>query len=351
SLRYTGINRFLQSSGELYVTPGNSRLYLLGQYWVDLSLPEQDTVLQKLPEVGYAIHPTNLGPFVFTLSSSAANFYRDEGIKGQRLDVFPTISYSFGDAVQLFQSLSVRETAYFLNQDEPFGSSPHRESLEYRANAQMRFVKNYGSVMHIFEPSLEYAFIPHTKDVPLFDSVDLFDRISTLRLTLSNVLSGGGLSLWFRLIQGYDLDPNGPAEPFLPTRFQATVVSPFPLRMDMSYDFNTGKMETFNAETGIRLFDRVTLSVADRYSRTDNVQYYSASAMATVTPRLSLGGSVSYDATGVGLREYVIRSIYNDQCWGVTAAFTRRPPTTTNSADYNFFVMVELKGLAKFRLL
>jgi LPS-assembly protein len=351
SIKYTGIKRFLQSSGEMYVSPGNSRLYLLGQYWVDLTLEDQGTVLQKLPEVGYALHPTKLGPLTFTVASSLGNYYRDEGIRGQRLDIVPTLSHTMGDAVQLFQSVSLRETAFFLNEDEPFGSSPHRESFQYLANAQMRFTKKYGSFVHILEPSLQYRFIPNTNTLPLFEAGDLFDRVSTLQFALSNVVFGDGLSLWFRLIQGYDFNADGPLEPFLPTRFQAAILSPFFLRLDMSYDFNTNRTETFNAETGIRLFDRLGLYVSERYSRPNNIQYYTASADAVITPRLSVGASVSYDGAGAGLREYVVRTTYNDQCWGVTAAFTRRPASSGSSSDYNFMMLIELKGVGKYRIL
>jgi lipopolysaccharide assembly outer membrane protein LptD (OstA) len=119
----------------------------------------------------------------------------------------------------------------------------------------------------------------------------------------------------------------------------------------MSYDFNTNRTETFNAETGIRLFDRLGLYLSERYSRPNNIQYYTASADAVITPRLSVGASVSYDGAGAGLREYVVRTTYNDQCWGVTAAFTRRPASSGSSSDYNFMMLIELKGVGKYRIL
>src|SRR5208337_5530770 len=166
------VERYAQSSAEVSAPFGDSRLYLLGQYWVDLQVPPQlqtpplppQTVPQRLPELGYVVNPTNMGPMMFSMNSSIANFTRSNSnfddytrindVSGQRLDINPKISYAFGDSVRVFQSLSGRETAYNLtNFGTDSGSDLHHESFAYTANALMRFFKQYESGTHIIEPS------------------------------------------------------------------------------------------------------------------------------------------------------------------------------------------------------
>jgi len=60
---------------------------------------------QKMPEVGYVLNPTAVGPAIFTLSANAANFIRSEEPHGQRIDIKPELSYSLGDTVRLTQAI------------------------------------------------------------------------------------------------------------------------------------------------------------------------------------------------------------------------------------------------------
>ncbi|WP_333654533.1 LPS-assembly protein LptD, partial [Dissulfurispira sp.] len=102
------IQRFLQSTGEVTIPLQSSRLYLLGQYWVDLK-DNSTPVPQKLPELGYVVNPVGIGPLMLTMNLSIANFFRGKETRGQRIDINPTLSYSFGETVPIFQSLSLRE--------------------------------------------------------------------------------------------------------------------------------------------------------------------------------------------------------------------------------------------------
>ncbi len=78
------VERYAQSSAEASALFGDSRLYLLGQYWVDLQVPPQlqtpvlpaQTTPQRLPELGYVVYPTNIGPVMFSMNSSIADFTR-----------------------------------------------------------------------------------------------------------------------------------------------------------------------------------------------------------------------------------------------------------------------------------
>ncbi|MDI6800926.1 MAG: LPS assembly protein LptD [Thermodesulfovibrionales bacterium] len=341
------IQRFLQSTGEVSAQFTNSRLYLLGQYWIDLN-GENSILPQKLPELGYVINPTRIGPFLFAMNSSIANFYRDEEARGQRLDINPTLYHSFGDAVRFFQSVSLRETAYNLQNGGDYGSSPHRETFQYRASALTRFIKKYDSFTHIIEPSLEYKFIPETRSLPLFDSTELFNKTSQSQFSLLNIFLSKDYLLYARLTQPYDL--NGDDKSLLPTALEAFFRGPFILRFDMSYDSNKGRTETVNSEIGFKITDKTIIRAGERYSRQDNILLSAAGIDSALTKNWAINASIWYDLKGNGLRESAVQATYTQQCWTIVAMFRRKPSDGVNPPDYSFTFLIELKGLGAFKI-
>lgn len=342
--------RFLQSTGEISTPVGNSRLYLLSQYWIDLK--DKDAHMpQKLPELGYVMDPAPLGPFMFNLSSGFSNFYRTKEARGQRLDIHPALSHALGDSIRLFQSLSLRETAYKLENDRTLESSPHSENLEYRANASARFIRNYETFTHIVEPSLGYRFIPEANSLPLFDSTELFTRTSVAEASLLNLFSFNKLFLSARLTQPYDLNAAGAANPFLPTRVEAYVRGPFSLKFDISHDFNSGRTEQVNSEIGVKIAEKTTLTTGERFTRKSNIKLYKAGIDSVLTQKWAVHSSVWYDMKGKGLRDSIVRTTYTQQCWAMVFSLSRKPAYELSPAEYSFAVFFELKGLGMFNVL
>ncbi len=343
------VQRFLQSTGEASLPLRNSRLYLLGQYWVDLQ-DKNAHVPQRLPEVGYVINTSGIGPLMFYMSSSLTDFARRTEASGQRLDINPTLSHSFGDWIQVFQSLSLRETAYNLKNAAPFDSMLHRETFEYRANALTRLIKRYGSsAAHIIEPSLSYSFIPETHPLPTFDSVELFDKISSAQFSLLNTLYLRNLTLSARLTQPYDF--NASAHTLPPTLLDASVSSgPFSLSLNMSEDLNKMKTETLNTRISATVLKGTTINLSEYYARAgDFMQYYLGIASA-ITNKWSINWNIGYDTRkGQGLRDLTLRNIYTEKCWAIDLAFSRKPGYDIRPPEYSFLIMFELKGLGSFK--
>ena len=343
------VQRFLQSTGEASLPLRNSRLYFLGQYWVDLQ-DDNAHVPQRLPEIGYVINTTGIGPVMFYMSSSVTNFVRRTEVSGQRVDINPTVSHSFGDRVQVFQSVSLRETAYNLKGSAPFDSTLHRETFEYRANALTRLIKRYGSsTTHIIEPSLTYTFIPETHPLPAFDSTELFDKVSTAQFALLNTLYFRNFTVWARVTQPYDF--NAASHTLPPTLLEASVSSgPFSLSMNMYQDFNKMKTETFNTTLAATVFKGTTINLSEYYSRASGFMQYYLGLTSALTNKWSIIWNVGYDTKkGQGLRDLTLRNIYSEKCWAVDLAFTRKPGYDTRPPEYSFLILFELKGLGGFK--
>ncbi|MCC6345799.1 MAG: LPS-assembly protein LptD [Nitrospirales bacterium] len=337
--------RFLQSSAELSAPVNNTRLYLLSQYWVDL-LDGGENVPQRLPELGYVINPSRVGPLLFSLSSSAVNFWREEEVSGQRVDINPVLSYSFGNALQVYQSLSLRETLYQLRNGGAFGSSLHRETFEYKAHLLTRFRRVYSSATHTIEPSLTYAYIPGTRDVPLFDSIDSIEGTSQAKLALLNTVTLKNMVLAFRVTQPYTFDPRENADSLEPTLVEAGIYGgPFTLSMSMTHDFNEGRTETFNTTFSVRMIPGAVITLGENYTRASDILQYNAGIIALLSEKWSVDASAWYDSKGQGLRDTTVRVRYTEQCWATELAFTRRPGDSTRPPEYSFALFLELRGL------
>ncbi|HYA31710.1 MAG TPA: LptA/OstA family protein [Thermodesulfovibrionales bacterium] len=337
--------RFLESTGEVSMKLGNSRLFVASQYLVDLQAGvNPSTVAQRLPEVGYFVNPMNIGPVVFSLASTFSNFWREINPSGQRIDIFPRFSYAFGSDVVINQSLGLRETAYALSGGDGFGTSPHRESFDYTVTAQTRLVRRYDSFTHIIEPSVGYSFIPPAEsNLPVFDSTELYTKTSTAQLSLLNrFLDSDGEFLTLRITQPYDLDQSD--HHLLPITLQAALQRPVSLRADASYDTNTGSVASVNSDIGITLPYKVVLTLGERYNTTASVLFYTAGMSYVFSKEISAETTFWYDARGGGLQDMLAKIKYQKQCWGLNMTVGK------NQSGYSVLVTVDLLGLGTVKL-
>jgi LPS-assembly protein len=330
-------NRLLESTGEISMPFANSRSYLLSQYWVDLKENTPDP-LQKLPEAGYVLNPTKTGPFWISGSASVANFWREEGVDGQRIDLFPRLTHVFGRDITVLQSLGLRETAYFLQNAED--DAPHREALEYSISGHLRLIKKFPSFTHIMEPSLGYTFVSASEDsLPVFDSAELSGKLSLIEFSLLNrIMNDQGEFMVFRISQGFD-SYNGD-RPFTPILFNIGVKQLLPLRLAAAYNVHTGNIESMNSDVSMKIAG-ITFMAGQRYNRLNDVNTYEAGIGIHPFTPLTLNGKIWYDAEQKETREIGLNLIYQSQCWGINIGAIKRPD------DFSISFLIELKGITK----
>jgi len=333
-------NRFLESDGEISLPLPNSRAYLLSQYWVDLK--ETPNPAQKLPEVGYVLNPTKIGNFWFSTIATVSNFWRDQGVSGQRLDIYPKIYHTFGSDIVVTQELALRETAYSLLNNEENGNSPHREAIEYSIVTHTRLIKRYESFTHIIEPSIEYHLVTNSENsLPVFDSTELFKKTSKIELALLNrFLNNSGEFLVFRVSQGFDSYHGD--RPFLPLKLEVGVKKPISLRLDTSYDVHKGRVESVNSEMWIKVSD-ATIGAGQRYNRQEDITFYGAGIGLQPYKFLYAEGRFWYDGTVKKISDITMNLKYISQCWGINLEFVKKPH------DFSIAVMFELKGFGARR--
>jgi LPS-assembly protein len=351
------VNRFLESTAELTLPSDNSRFYLMSQYIIDLKDGSHNSaVVQRLPEFGYVVNPSSAaGPLVFSMTSAASNFARDRGVSGQRIDIYPKLSHSFGDKVIIFQNLGLRETMYSLqdNAAEGFRSSVHRDMFDYNITASSRLIKKYSEdFTHGIEPSLGYTFVPWIKkdntNVPLFDSTELYTRQSSIGLSLTNrLLDKKGEFLTASVSQSYNTYERD--VPLSPLSVSASVPRPFPVTADATYNHYAGHIETLNSSVSIPI-KKFSFSFGERFNQPNKIMFYDIGVSYAHSKSLSAEVKVWYDAKGAGMRDSSFTMKYQQQCWGMKMLIDRKPQDKVNNKPSEFKVLVtfDLLGLGSY---
>ncbi len=331
------IQRFLESTGELSIPIGPSRLYLLSQYWLDLQHNTGD-IPQRLPELGYVVRYTPVGVFLISAEASAANFWRKDGVSAQRGDIYPRVLHSLGSDVVLTQVVAARGTVYALSGKDREDSDLRRTAFEYDANVHARFLRSYGSLTHVVEPTLRYHFISSSEQPPaLFDEKELFRDRSRIELSLLNrILRKGKEIATVRITEPFDADRGD--RPFRPLSLEIGMRNPLPVKLTARYNVHDGRLRTLTSEVKIP-FRLGAVNVGQRYNRAKDITVYKAGIEIRPVKAIELGLDAWYDAKGEGLTNLRMRVGYVSQCWGVRFEAAKRP------GDFSLQVIFDLYGI------
>ncbi len=331
------ILRFLQSTGELSIPFDQSRLYFLAQYWVDLA-GDRDQTPQKLPALGFVLHPTRIGPVLVSADTSAINIWREQGISARRIDVYPRLLHSIGSDLVFTQTIAARGTAYaFFHNDDSY-SNTVRAGFEYDGNIHTRFYRKYGAYTHVVEPMVRYHFISSSDDdLPVFDQTELFKITSRIELSVLNrIISGGKEIASLRITQPVDTYQGD--RPFMPLQLDIGMSRYVPLKVGMTVAVNTVEVKTLSSELAIP-FKRGTVSFEQRYNRDQKIEVYKAGLNIRPVKALQLGFDVWYDREKEEVTNLSAKVLYMSQCWGVRFTVSQTPEATS------FMVMIDLYGV------
>jgi len=331
------ILRYLESTGEFSLPFTNSRAYLLGQYWIDL---ENDTgdVPQRLPEVGYVMRYTRFGSFMVSADTSAVNFWRENGVSAQRVDIYPRILHSMGDEVVFTQIVAFRGTAYAFSGHDKTESNLQRGAAEYDANINMKLSRQYHTVTHIIEPSVRYHVISSSEnDIPVYDAVEYYRRKSLIEFSVLNRIKIKGRDVAaLRVTQPVDTYQGD--RPFMPLSIDLVSQRLLPMRISAQYDVNYGRLQTITSDI-ILPFKRGSVHFGQSYNRAEDVMEFKAGVLVKPVRAIEMGMDVWYDAKGEGLTNLTARLNYLSQCWGMRIEAAKR------SGDFTLTVMFDLFGM------
>ena len=180
-------------------------------YYQDLR-QDQDYAFQELPRLQFqGQHRVWNDRLDVGLGVDGADFYRNRGYAGQRLDLAPWVRLPFQLGNYLYGSLKVtgRETVYHMISEAPglralpengqLHGDRTRETTQFQAELGTRlsrvFNLNWGQlrqIQHVLEPRVNYYYTPFVNqlDLPLYDALDRINKRNLFVYGVDNYVLG-----------------------------------------------------------------------------------------------------------------------------------------------------------------
>jgi LPS-assembly protein len=345
-------------------------------YFDNLTIEDNDRTLQRLPEITLAAFDQPLWdtPLYARGELSYANFWRREGVRGSRFDLFPEISLPFRPLgwLTFLPVAGVRETLYRVDND-----------TEGDNGFETRTVPNFGAtlsttasrifkipslgwerVKHSIRPEVRYTYIPRVgqRDLPVFDEKDQIPYTNQVTYGLTTFVDKKGHSsgpeahrmLRLELFQSYSLgDPFFPEEDSPEKRFSNIlgklwfVPSPYlNLRSDAEYSLIQDRIVRFTGFAKLSDSRGDSTSVEYQFSE-DELEQINLYGRVRLWERADLFASYRYDLFNDIRIETEGGFTYRAQCWEVTLSVEDQNRSFDRSRDgeVKFRVSLSLTGL------
>ena len=348
---------------------------------------DTDDTLQQLPFIGFTATKQRLfnTPVFGDLRSSYNYFYRQDGDRGQRLDIYPRFSLpvSAGSAVTFEPSAGLRETLWYTSPANPAPGSEdrfHRELYDLRldvtSDIQRVFEVNGSRIdrlKHTVKPQITYEYVPNVDQaaLPGFDEIELVEPQNRFIYSINNFFISRsrrsenpdadaaevpGVDYRqlgrFKLEQSYDIRearrtdllPGEKKQPFSPISAELDLfVSPYIyMDADAAYDVYDNRLNSGNI--GLNLTDtrENNLYVEYRFTR-DLIE--SIRGDLTVNLTRAVTGGLEYEKnirSGERLKAGA-SMLFRSQCWAIGTRYLDQP----SSRKIEFWV--ELTGLGELK--
>jgi LPS-assembly protein len=349
---------------------------------------DTDDTLQRLPAIAFDLTKQRLlGTWFFGgLQSSYNYFYRQEGDRGQRLDIFPRFSLpvNAGKVFTVEPAVGLRETLWYADSADPAAGSGkesyNRElydfQLQVTSDIQRVFTidaTRIDRLKHTIKPQVTYSYVPEVdqSDLPDFDEIDRVVPENRITYSINNFFLSRSRKTEpvepaaadaaghqyrqlsrFKLEQSYDIaearrndpPPGKEKRPFSPITAELDVFySPYvTLDADAAYDVYENRLNSGNI--GVNLSDKRNDNLYVEYRFTRN-QTKTIRGDLTVQLTRSVTGGLEYEENILsGERLNAGGSIlYRSQCWAVGTRYVEQP----SNRKIEFWV--ELTGLGELK--
>lgn len=325
------------------------------------------TTLQKLPSVNFDVSRQRIGesPFYYALNSDYTNFWSQEGLKGSRLIVRPTLSTSFQlwDVVNLAPEVTYRQRYYWGMNDGYDSEQQGIAAFTTRATTQMLKVyhqpfDSFAKLRHSIEPELVYTYIPkiNQSKLPYFDEFDRVDNVNLVAYALTQRLTArfdhdSGDStyrelVYFRLSQAYDLTNEFDGwQRFQDLRLQMELLPTewFSLLSDTSLDVSSGDWTEVTAAGKITDQQGNSVKLLYSYEPENDIDYVEAALSVAFLDPFYFDYQQRYDLVTDKQLEQTVGIEYRHQCWG--AKLTYRDQDRDGNHDRSVILTFTMRGI------
>ncbi len=358
-----------------------------------------DDTLQRLPRIsldGIKQRAFDSGLY-WDLRSEYTYFYRTDGDRGHRADLYPRayLPLRWKNYLAIEPSAGWRQTAWQMDrwQDESLDRSTYRQIVDARLDLFTEFSKVMGSplaaadrIRHSIKPLIVYNYIPDQdqSDLPDFTDLDRIEAANRVTYSLTNTFTarmakptrpvtpparqamtrtnrdlsemtpvdpaaseafGYRRFCRFYLEQSYDIAAAGDdePEPFSDVYGELDLnLGPY-LRLDSNarFDVYEARFRAHNINAAVSNRRGDWLRIRHSY-QTDAKESILGMLSINLTPRLTLTGEYERNLlTGVDISKGV-GVLYTTQCWSIDLFYGRE------GLDDRFAVYVNLMGIGGF---
>ena len=341
------------------------------RYVEDLDAPNNRATMQKLPGAAFTgiRRQVGISPFFFSLDSGFTNFYRQEGVNGQRFNLHPTVTTYLKPTAALDLSLYAGYSqrvynAYGASQ----GSGSHSEGVaDAGASLSSRFQKVYDAdfaglrkIRHLLSPEVSYSYIQtkNQESLPFFDFDDRVVGRSMISYSLTSYLTGKIIQgdgaavyrdlLYLRVSQGYELSGSrrdlltlvDELRPLTDIRIESRFMpsKEFSVTLDSRVNPYRGNFSTANLAAEFADDGGNRAGLGYRFSSGELEYLEGRIGVSLVKPFVfNYTGRYSFDKGGFLESYYLVE--YKHQCWSVGLSYRDRPD------NRQFMVTFNLAGL------
>jgi LPS-assembly protein len=338
-------------------------LYGEARRTVDLTQDTQST-LQTYPVINLVGLKKQIldSPFYFNHASSFGNFYREQGVTGQMVDISPqvTLPLRWGNYLEFTPAAGVRETVYHSRNGSDATHS--RELWNFTTTLASNFYGVYDTGLaglpkfkHLIRPEVTYNYIPDVNQqfVPNFDIPVAQANTVTYGVTqrlIGKVVDGPEKIryheyAYWKVSQIYDLSAG--SQPFGPITSDLKVRSLRYVVADniTTYDPNRGRFLSSYSVAGVTdtRGDRLTFE----HLWQDGVQnQVNGTVRIRTWPFLDLIYMKRLDFTANQSLETTYGVGYRHQCWAIDLYLTDKPGVAGAPAQTTFWFLFTLAGIA-----
>lgn len=350
------------------------------RYFQQLQDNIDENTLQKLPGFSYTVLPTWIcnTPLYYTLESSAVNYWREEGVKDQRLDIHPRayLPLHWKNYIDIEPSFGFRSTSYLIDWDDRnFDNFTQRAVSDAKVEVSSRLNRVYPggfggvtAIQHSIRPEIAYEYSTQAKQgsSPHLDNLDEDLSRNGVRYGFSTFLTTKQMTTdaqgnqattyreWLRLrmFQFFNVQKPAVDDPLFTTGVLDDGPSPVGLRLDitplkyitLSYDadldwLNTGEGNAHDLFLTLDSGKGQMLRV-DYQQRDDlGVNEITTEVFIQTLPNLYLNTYHDYsiDRDFLFKQGYGVR--YYKGCWGIGFAYER------DGDDNRFVFSIDLLGI------
>ena len=343
---------------------------------------DEVTPAWSLPRITYSgLLPFLQTPMDLTWGTEYVNYWSDDGVGAQRIDLFPQLNgpISFTPLLESSYLVGLRETLYFIDphdtlSKEIWGDTGFEHRTLYNvlltgATTLVRdydiSIKKYKTFRHAIRPELSYILVQGTDqdDLPVLDNEDRILEKNWLQYGLNNYFRAIRLdetSLFrnnfsaFKVNQVYDIDAGD--HPFSDIYFEL-IIRGFEnlfLRYETTVSVYDEGITTYSLETRYKNRRGDSLNLDYRYKSHPDIEppfFYTDAKGESLheirgnfESRLSRLFSVKFDTTYSLSSNNTVDStfslIYHNPCWTLEFAASR------NVDDNSYYLLFSLAGIS-----